>query len=154
MYSCAILVHIVSFVQALEPICPLSSRATSSHVQLPNCRYTLLLRHMSACCAAFCCHVVCRVAFAAQVLICHSGITSTDCSTTTCAHAGFAVLTLLFLILFLVSTLSASKGDTASGAGTSSDILSGGQAIDSTSAAGSLLLSFCVLAANLGIQSS
>ena len=73
---------------------------------------------------------------------------------TTCAHAGFAVLTLLFLILFLVSTLSASKGGTVSEAGTSSDILSGGQAVDSTSAAGSLLLSFCVLAANLGIQSS
>lgn len=39
--------------------------------------------------------------------------------------AGFAVLTLLFLILFLVSTLSAPKGDTVSRAGTSSDVLSG-----------------------------
>ncbi|DBB05404.1 TPA: hypothetical protein ACH3X3_010619 [Trebouxia sp. C0006] len=39
--------------------------------------------------------------------------------------AGFAILTLLFLILFLVSTLSAPKGDAVSGAGTSSDILSG-----------------------------
>lgn len=45
--------------------------------------------------------------------------------------AGFAVLTLLFLILFLVSTLSASKGDAIFGAGTSSDILSGSAHDDS-----------------------
>ena len=46
--------------------------------------------------------------------------------------AGFAILTLLFLILFLVSTLSAPKGDTISGAGTSSNVLSGGQTVGST----------------------
>ena len=158
----------MSFFQALGPICPLSSRTTSSNVQLPNCRYTLLLQHMPACCApcchvvlqyCHCCHVVlqrCICSSSPQIHICCPVIACSDYQTTTYAPtpAGFAILTLLFLILFLVSTLSAPKGDAVSGAGTSSDILSGGQIVHSTSAAGSLLLLFGNLAANLGIQSS
>lgn len=109
---------------------------------------------MPACCAAFCCHVILQYhncCSSPQLHVCYPVITCTEYQTINYAPAGFAVLTLLFLILFLVSTLSAPKGDTISGAGTSSDVLSGGQTVDSTSAAGSLLLSFCNLIANLDI---
>jgi len=50
--------------------------------------------------------------------------------------AGFATLALVFLVLFLVSTSSTSKGTTISGADTTADVLSAGQTIDLTSPAG------------------